>query len=124
MSKARLNLLVLRSKNVAAALEFYRAVGLAFVEEQHGSGPIHYSCELGGMVVEIYPGSDGAAPDRKVGGATTMGFSIKALDSTMATLEALKVEVVSGAKEGPWGRRAVVLDPDGRAIDLTEPNGT
>jgi len=104
-----------------ALLRFYRAIGLEFVEEQHGTGPVHYSCGLSGTVIEIYPGEDGVAPDRKAGGATMIGFAVQSLDATLIALEALKVEMVSGAKEGPWGKGAVLLDPDGRAIDLTEP---
>ena len=105
-------------------LRFYRAAGLEFIEEQHGAGPVHYSSDLSGTILEIYPGADGVAPDRKAGGATMIGFYVKSLDATLTALEALQAEVVSGAKEGPWGKRAVVLDPDGRAIDLTEPKQT
>ena len=113
--------MVLRSKNVQAMVEFYQAAGLVFVQEQHGSGPIHFACDLGGMVIEIYPGIGASALDRKAGGATMLGFSVASLASTLEAMGGLKVEFVSPPKDTPWGRRAVVLDPDGRAVDLTEP---
>ena len=43
MTELTLGLLVLRSSCMEAALTFYRALGLSFVEEKHGSGPVHYS---------------------------------------------------------------------------------
>lgn len=121
MPSSRLNLVVLRSKNVQALVEFYHAAGLDFVQEQHGSGPVHFACDLGGMVIEIYPGMEGIAVDRKAGGSTMLGFAVASLASTLEAMGRLKVEFVSPPKDTPWGRRAVVLDPDGRAVDLTEP---
>lgn len=50
-----------------------------------------------------------------------LGFAVPFLASTLEAMGRLKVEFVSPAKDTPWGRRAVVLDPDGRAVDLTEP---
>jgi lactoylglutathione lyase len=121
MSSTRLNLLVLRSNNVHALVEFYQAAGLDFVQEQHGSGPVHFACERGGMVIEIYPSTYGSTVDRKAGGATMLGFAVASLASTLEAMKGLKVEFVSPPKDMPWGKRAVVLDPDGRAVDFTEP---
>jgi lactoylglutathione lyase len=116
-----LSLIVLRSANVDAALTFYQALGLTFAQEQHGSGPIHYSCQIGGTVLEIYPGEEGVAPDRKSGGATMLGFAVASIDDVLAKLPD---KPMSAPKDSTWGRRAVVLDPDGRAIELTEAKET
>ena len=120
MIRTVLSLTVLRTSNVDASLAFYRALGLTFQPEQHGSGPVHYSCELGHTVFEIYPGEPGAAPDRKSGGATMLGFTVESLDGVLDGLRLLEVEPVTPPKASAWGRRAVVIDPDGRAIDLIE----
>ncbi len=51
---------VLRTNEVEKTLEFYQTLGLTFVQEQHGNGPVHYACESNGNVFEIYPqGKDG-----------------------------------------------------------------
>src|SRR6266498_3293777 len=110
MISPTLSLLVLRTAKLEATLAFYRALGMEFVQEQHGSGPAHYSCQLGGTVVEIYPGSDGTAPPRQSGGATMLGFRVASVDATVATLQQLGAEVVTAPKDSPWGRRAVVAD--------------
>jgi lactoylglutathione lyase len=121
MSKPVINLMVLRSADLATTRSFYEALGLSFVEEQHGSGPVHLSCERGGMVMELYPGKPGQAPERLNAGATMLGFSVESMETTLEKLKALDVKVVTEPKDSPWGKRMVVLDPDGRAIEVSEP---
>lgn len=116
-----LNLVVLRTADLASARSFYEGLGLSFVEEQHGTGPVHLSCERGGMVLELYPGKPGQAPERLNAGATMLGFSVESVDEALRKLNALKVTIVTPPKDSPWGKRMVVLDPDGRAIEISEP---
>jgi catechol 2,3-dioxygenase-like lactoylglutathione lyase family enzyme len=112
-----LSLIVLRAADLEATRAFYAALGLPLAEEKHGDGPTHYSCDLGGTVLEVYPGTAGTAPPRSAGGAVMLGFRVASLDEALARLAA---PVASGPRPGPWGRRAVVLDPDGRAVELSE----
>jgi hypothetical protein len=56
-SPANLCLLVLRSPRPERLREFLCVLGLEFVTEQHGTGPVHYATRLGGLVLEIYPDS-------------------------------------------------------------------
>jgi catechol-2,3-dioxygenase len=48
--QVRLGLIVLRTARLEHCLAFYRIIGLEFVEEQHGKGPIHYAASLGNTV--------------------------------------------------------------------------
>lgn len=122
MNAARLSLLVLRSSKVEACLAFYEALGLVFQQEQHGQGPVHHSCDVGGVILEIYPAAaDGVAPVRLAGGAVMPGLQVENLDVVMQRLVSLSTPIVSPAKISPWGRRAVVIDPDGRAVEVSEP---
>ena len=50
---------LLRTHDMQAAKTLFEALGLTFVQEQHGSGPVHYACEVGDTVFEIYPARDG-----------------------------------------------------------------
>ncbi len=122
MSRPALNLVVLRAANLEISLKFYQSLGLEFVQEQHGNGPIHYSCEIGSTVIEIYPGKPGTAPDRKNAGATTIGFQVENLDAVVKTLEDNRISILTAPQESQWGRRAVVQDPDGRAVELSQSN--
>lgn len=118
---ASFSLVVIRTAQLETALSFYGALGLSFVEEQHGAGPVHYSCDLGGMVLEIYPGQEGVAPDAKSGGATMLGFTVDSLDLVLAELKELGVEPKSAPKDAEWGRWVNVTDPDGRIVQLDQP---
>jgi predicted enzyme related to lactoylglutathione lyase len=109
-----LSLVVLQSGNIEAAKEFYGLLGLSFVEEQHGKGPRHYAATLGALVLEIYPcqGSNQLSPVR-------IGFRIPSLDRTLEVLRGRGARIIREAKHSPWGRRAVVEDPDGNRVELT-----
>ena len=104
-----------------ASLAFYRALGLQFVEERHGTGPVHYSTRVGSTVLEIYPGENATPLDRISSGATMLGFGVTSLDSAVAAVQTLGSQIVTSPRDSTWGRRAVVLDPDGRAIEISEP---
>lgn len=91
------SLLVIRASAIETTLEFYRSLGLSFVREQHGAGPIHYSCDLGGFVFEIYPARDGEAND-----SAMLGFKVESLDETLAALHELGVEPKSPPKTASW----------------------
>lgn len=49
---------VIRTNRLPEVLTFYQSLGLEFVEEKHGKGPVHYACESNGVVFEIYPGKN------------------------------------------------------------------
>ena len=116
-----LNLIVLRAADIESALNFYKALGLEFIQEQHGNGPVHYACEMDGLVIEIYPGKAGNAIDRKQAGSVTLGFQVSDLNNVIDALKALNIVVLTEPKQSNWGLHAVVQDPDGRAVDLTQP---
>lgn len=107
-----LNLLVLRSVDVRATRELYEAIGLVFLDEQHGNGPRHCSATLsGGLVIEIYPTNE-SIPTEK----TRLGFFVDELGTVLrAVLAAGAVEI---SLDAPLG--AVVEDLDGRRIELRQ----
>lgn len=113
---ARLNLVVLRAHDPARAVAFYSRLGLNFFRHRHGSGPEHFASEEAGAVFEIYPMREPDRPSRQV----RLGFAIADVRRTVAQLSALGVEIVSAPAASPWGLRAVVADPEGHRVELTE----
>src|SRR5687767_2205434 len=109
-----LNLIVIRSPDIDRACRFYSTLGLAFTKHAHGTGPEHYACELHGLVFEIYPRKSDADSTT----ATCLGFRVPSVDAAVASLQRLGAKVISPPKESPWGRRAVVEDPDGHRVEL------
>jgi len=118
MSEVSLTLIVLRSRDIARSAAFYGRLGLQFNLHRHGSGPEHLSSELaGGGVFELYPIDNGTTV---VG--TRIGFRVPSVDQAVAALAEYQGAVVSMPGESEWGRRAVVLDPDGNKVELTQIN--
>ena len=124
MTQLSLALLVLCTSRMEASLAFYRAVGLLLVEEKHGSGPVHYSCQMGDTVVEIYPGAAHEILDYRNGGAAMPGFNVASLETVLTAIEQTGAPILTAPRTTVWGRRAVVQDPDGRAVELNEPPQT
>jgi lactoylglutathione lyase len=114
MADVSLTLLVLKTRQIEKLLVFYRTLGVEFVEEQHGKGQVHYSGKLDETVFEIYP----ATGDNSVDAAIRLGFGVPSLSEAVATLRSTGTPIVSEPKTTDWGIRAVVRDPDGRAVEL------
>lgn len=111
-----LNLVVLRSADLERARSFYELLGLKFTQHRHGSGPEHLASELGGCVFELYSLSPNGASTL----GTRIGFSVPSLDSVIAALSDYPAVIISPPQDSPWGRRAVVADPDGHRIELVQ----
>ncbi len=116
MSDITLNLVVLRCADMARGAEFYTRLGLKFTRHRHGNGPEHYAAELGGSVFEIYP----LTADVPSTLGTRIGFSVPSLDDTLMAIADMPTAIISPPKDSPWGRRAVVADPEGHRVELVQ----
>ncbi len=114
----KLNLVVLRARDIEQVGSFYSALGCAFVRHAHGSGPEHLACERDGFVFEIYPlVGDDASPSEKV----RIGFEVDSVTELLERVDASGLgRIVQPAKQSPWGLRAVVEDPAGHKVELVE----
>lgn len=110
-----LNLVVIRAADLDRSAGFYGGIGLTFERHRHGSGPEHLASQIGEVVFEIYPASETA--NRK--DAVRIGFSVDDVDAVVSTLGETGAKIVSPPGDSPWGRRAVVADPDGHRVELT-----
>jgi len=119
MPVTSINLVGIYSTDIEAAHRFYSALGLALNREKHGTGPEHYTVETGDTVFEIYPSSSPCSPD-----AVRIGFRVVSVDEALSKLRQMGIEIVSGPQESAWGRRAVIKDPDGRRVEISEPRAT
>ena len=117
MANVSLNLVVILAADMDRSAQFYRLLGLEFVKHGHGSGPEHYASESDSMVFEIYPRKSEAA----YSSALRIGFAVTSVDAILEALREAGTAIISPAKDSPWGRRAVVADPDGNRVELTEP---
>lgn len=121
MTQPRLNLVVLRCRDLPTAVRFYEAIGLRFERERHGGGPEHYTSEADGGVFELYPmpvDDPDAAPTTN----TRVGFAVADVDAAVAAADKAGATVLTNPAASRWGRRAVLLDPDGHRVELTQGN--
>ncbi len=114
MTNARLSMLVLKTHQVAAVVAFYETIGLSFTEEQHGSGPLHFAGQANDVLIEIYP----LPEDKPVDTTTRLGFAVDNIAEVLNALLQRELSPPKTAKQTEWGLRAVVKDPDGRAVEL------
>jgi hypothetical protein len=112
-----LSLLVLKTRQLESVRQFYAALGIAFSEERHGNGPVHYAGRVGDAVLEIYPLPEGDTP---ADATTRLGFAVERLAEVVASLRAAGTPVDGEPRATTRGLRAVVRDPDGRAVELTQ----
>ncbi|RYG56290.1 glyoxalase/bleomycin resistance/extradiol dioxygenase family protein [bacterium] len=118
MNRPQLSLLVLRTPEPKALLPFYEALGLEFVEEQHGNGPLHFSSTLGEFVLEIYPLKAGMSDENL--NTPMLGFRVDSLDETLEKLRAAGAKIGGEPKVSEWGRWCNAFDFDGRTVQITE----
>lgn len=111
---SKLNLIVLKTEDKERLKDFYQTLGLQFVQEKHGDGPIHYSCEMQGLVLEIYPGKPSKSP--------MLGFNVDSIEKIVHALEEKKVQVKQLISNETYAKKAAVYDPDGRTVFLTQVN--
>lgn len=112
-----LQLLVIKTHQPEVLAAFYTLLGIEFEYHQHGNGPFHYASKNGLPVMEIYP-----LPANVVmaDNSTRLGFGVAHLDTLITRLQQQHMPILTMPGQSEWGYRAVVQDPDGRKIELTE----
>ncbi|MEX1080970.1 MAG: hypothetical protein WEC99_03030 [Halofilum sp. (in: g-proteobacteria)] len=110
-----IELMVIRVSDLERSRAWYEALGLEFQPEQHGKGPLHYACVLGGTVFELYPASE----KNPVSLGVRLGFSMQRIRERLVTPRLAECVVQQPAIiEGRL--RAVLVDPDGIKIEVAE----
>jgi hypothetical protein len=75
---------------------FYQTLGIDFAEEKRGNGPVHFAGRVGGVVIEVYPLTDGGSP---VDSSTRLGFSVENVAEVVQVLQGIGTKIVAPARE-------------------------
>ncbi len=110
-----LRLLVLKTRQLESVRAFYALIGIEFAAETHGSGPEHYAGRSGEVVLELYPLCKDQTP---VDTTLRLGLTVTNLNGVVESLVAAGARIARPPADSEWGRRAVVVDPDGRSVEL------
>ena len=116
----RVNLLVIRAREPEKLAGFYSTLGLRFTQHRHGNGPLHFAAiDDDGGVFEIYPlrKGEGAGPTHEL----RIGFAVDDVQQTARDLIARGAQLTTPPTESPWGLRAVIIDPEGHHVEITQP---
>ena len=108
----RLRTLVLRCADIDRSQTFYSALGLVFEFERHGNSVGHYSSDLDGLILELYP----VDATRAVSGPSRLEFEGAAFNHL--DRDALP-KILGRARVGTQGLQ--LIDPDGRTVVLVPP---
>jgi len=117
MRTPQINLLVIRTNQPKALADFYTLLGMKFQYHKHGNGPYHYSTELNEFVFEIYPLLKG---QKAVDKSLRLGFAVNNLEKLVKILEKHCVKIIKTPTKTDWGFQAIIVDLDGRKIELTQ----
>ncbi len=109
-----INLVVIRSADLDRAEAFYSLIGLSFIRHRHGKGPEHLACEGEHSVFEIYP-QNSKFPNTH---GSRIGFRVSDVDNCVSKIKLEGEQVFQDPSDSEWGRRAVVIDPDGHKVEL------
>jgi catechol-2,3-dioxygenase len=109
-----LKLIVLRTHRLEEMKAFYETLGIKFVEEQSGKGPVRYVGAIGSAVLELTPRSKGEAP---VEHSVRLGFAVSNLGNIAMELGSTGIRIGPSERNSPV---VVIKDPDGRVIELTQ----
>lgn len=117
MLEPRLNLIVLRVADIDRSASFYSQLGLAFQKHFHGTGSIHCSAQLAGIVFELYP----ASVSHSVTSSVRIGFEVGDIANSIKLLLAFEgCRLMTPVSKSEWGLRAVIADWDGHRVELTQ----
>lgn len=116
--------LILHAANPQATVAFYQALGLPLEEQEDVFGEKHFACELGVLHFAIFKAKEDGAVGGRRAGSSQLGFQVDELESMTAVLKKMKVVFSVEPEDVPWGRRIVVVDPDGRLLELIQPRLT
>ena len=111
----KLNLIVIYVEDIVRSKAFYSSIGLEFTAERHGSGPEHFAATISEGIFEIYPQST-----NNPRGCVRLGFEVDSTDAMVGKMRDAGTNIIAEPSESPWGRRAIVEDPDGNRVELTE----
>ena len=64
--------------------------------------------------------SDPRTKDAKLGTGTLVGFMVSDIDSTVDALKEHDVKFFKEPREEPFGRHAIIEDPDGHLISIAQ----
>jgi len=116
MHPPKLNFIAPYSRRLSECVELYERLGYSFVEEKHGTGPLHWSSTApDGLVLELYPATQETEPSFQA--SVLLGLEV---ESPVALLQQLDERYIIRSPKPGVDETALIRDPEGRKILLSK----
>lgn len=110
MNNMIINTIVFSTHDLEASKQFYDLLDMSFHKEQHNNGPIHYSCNINGIILELYPATFNFPAEK----STRLGIEVNNLKDIENNLLKFKIPMKKN------NHLITVEDPDGRKIYISQ----
>ncbi|HEY9046474.1 MAG TPA: VOC family protein [Ohtaekwangia sp.] len=111
-----INLIVIKTSDIAATARFYESLGIHFEHHRHGQGPLHYAAVLDQVVFEIYPLKESEVADSTL----RLGFTVSNLEQLIEEVRTQNIKIIKEPATTSWGYTCLLEDPDGRKVELKQ----
>ena len=115
--EGKINFLTIYSRKLEECREFYTTLlGRPLTQEQHGTGPVHYSTQIGDAIIEFYP-TRGEATKLRI------GVLVDSLEETLSRMRyGYKTEIPTNSSETKESKRKKIIipDPEKRLVEVQE----
>ena len=115
--QSKLFRITLNSAQPDLLLRFYTVLGFKFSQKAVDKGTQAWLGHLGDLSIEVFSIKESFS--QKTAGVQ-MSFHVKALEDLIKQFRNLKIEIMIEPLEVQSGLMAIVIDPDGRSIELTQ----
>jgi len=105
----------IRTAKAPAVGHLLQSLGLVVAKHTADDGSIYLTASCTGLLLKIVVATAASDPRE-----TTLHFGVDSLDAALRAAAERKADVLKPPHDSSWGRRAIVADPDGRRIILTE----
>ncbi len=109
----------MHSRKMNEMVRFYRAIGLPPVKQFAHDDLLHVQLRAPAFDLWILEGDAGKAPKPHGAGSTWLCLQVSAIDAAVRAAKQAGGRILFQRESGGV-KRAVLLDPDGRAVDLTQ----
>ena len=117
MSFRKVGAVILLVSNMEKSIKFYNEILELPIKTKSKDWTEFFNNDT---VLALHPAPKKKKSTLKVGSGTLVGFEVSDLNSTPEKLKQKKVKFFKKPKEEPFGKHAIIQDPDGHLISIAE----
>ena len=117
MSFRKVGAVILLVSNMEKSIKFYNEILELPIKSRSKDWTEFFNNDT---VLALHPAPKKKKVMLKVGSGTLVGFEVSDLNSTVEKLKQKRVKFFKKPKEEPFGKHAIVKDPDGHLISIAE----